>query len=574
MSQATRPVAASPETQQLIDLCFEVAEGKMDVYPQLENAVSARQAALTEASDAFFAGVESQSADFQKKYKTEIDLIGKYFESYDAALEQILRFKAEPKKELLEESGHMLAFCSNGMPAAMSGYEQRILSEGPHRYPLINLFTNLGKALRDQRTSQEAWVGTCKQYDAFYTEALREVNASKKQSAAGVPERRKALEDIIKALQEMEKFTPTTSAARFEDTIQALADGHRDLDEAVASYNREITSGPTGAPAINIILNSAEGVLAKQFQPRMLRDLCTQQLERTQKGISEMQVLVKVPHESSVIQEETPKALEAMEGIEEALTALIAFCDGQAEEKDARDALEDLQNFTKQMLENKSTLDSFGESYGKVLCPHCQTPNAPNTKSCIKCNRVLPQMTGSDVYGAVGTSSSFQALEGESADASRDGVMTTTMKEIFDACDAYQRDKMPIEDFLALVDDYVHKTAEAKKKLSRYHAPPVPAEATAEERAKAQEFIDLCAEALELLGQGVEECEYGLLQLRQGAEEDDREKLVEGQRFFYEGNQKMWQVRRLDEALQKYIHADAPASGDEGYAQEDSADLA
>ena len=40
MSQATRPVAASPETQQLIDLCFTVAEGKMDIFPQLEAAVS------------------------------------------------------------------------------------------------------------------------------------------------------------------------------------------------------------------------------------------------------------------------------------------------------------------------------------------------------------------------------------------------------------------------------------------------------------------------------------------------------------------------------------------------------
>lgn len=570
MSQATRPVAASPETQQLIDLCFDVAEGKMDLYPQLENATHARQSALTEASDGFFAGVESQSADFQNKYKGDIDLIGKYFETYDSALEQILKHKSEPNKEILEEAAHMLAFCSVGIPRAMSSYEQKLLSEGPHRYPLINIFTNLGKALREKRTSLEAWVGTCKQYDAFYTEALREVNDSKKQDAAGVPERRKALENILSSLQEMEKFTQSTSGAKFEEVIQALADGHRDLDEAVASYNREVTSGPTGAPAINIILNAAEGVLAKQFLPRMLRDLCTQQMEKTQKGISEMQVLVKVPHESSVIQEETPKALEAMEGIEEALTTLIAFCDGQAEEKEAREALEDLQSFTKQMLENKSTLDNFGESYGKVLCPHCQTPNAPNTKSCSKCNRMLPQMTGSEVYGAVGTSSSFQALEGESADASRDGVMTTTMKEIFDACDAFQRDKMSVDDFLALIDDYVHKTAEAKKKLGKYHAPPVPSEATAEERAKAQEFIDLCAEALELLGQGVEECEYGLLQLRQGAEEDDREKLVEGQRFFYEGNQKMWQVRRLDEALQKYIHADPAGGDDDGdYAQDD-----
>ncbi|MFN8605934.1 MAG: hypothetical protein U0931_00270 [Vulcanimicrobiota bacterium] len=572
MSQATRPVAASPETQQLIDLCFEVAEGKMDLYPQLENAASTRQSALTDASDSFFAGVESQSGDFQKKYKADIDLIGKYFEGYDAALEQILKFKAEPKKELLEEAAHMLAFCSNGIPAAMSGYEQKILSEGPHRYPLINVFTNLGKALREKRTTVEAWVGTCKQYDAFYSEALREVNASKKQSAAGVPERRKALEMIVKSLQEMEKFTPTTSAAKFEEIIQNLADGHRDLDEAVAAYNREITSGPTGAPAINTLLNAAEGVLAKQFQPRLLRDLATAQITTTQQGIKQMQAVVKAPHESTLIQEETPKALEAMEGLEEALLAIVAYCDGQQSEEELRQALEDVKEYTRQMLESKTSLDDFSENYGKVLCPHCQAANAPNTKSCIKCNRTLPQMTGSDIYGQ--TAGSFQALEGESVDTSRDGVVTTTMKEVFDAYEDFKGDKLSVEGFVAVMDDYLVKSEQAKKKLSKYHAPPVPAEATPEERAKAQEFIDLCAEALELLGQGLEETEYGLNQMRDGALDDDNDKMVEGLRFYYEGGQKMWQVRRLDEALQKYINADAPEGEDDGFAPADSADLA
>lgn len=570
MSQATRPVAASPETQELIDLCFTVAGGKNDLYPQLEAAVNQRQNALTAASDGFFASVESQSEDFQKKHKMDVDLIGKYFETFDAALEQILKYKAEPKPEYLEESAHMLAFCSNGLPSAMSGYEQKLLSEGPHRYALINLYTNLGKALREKRTSLEAWVGTCKQYDVFYTEALREVNESKKQGAAGVPERRKALENILKALQEMQTFTPTTSAAQFESVIQDLADGHRDLDEAVQAYNREITSGPTGAPAINIILNAAEGVLAKQFQTRLLRDLAVQQMEKTQKGIQEMTVVVKAPHESSVIQEETPKVLEAMEGIEEALLAVISYCDDQASEADLKQALQDLQDYTRVMLEGKVNLDAHSESYGKILCPHCQAPNAPTTKSCAKCNRVLPQMTGSDVYGQTG--SSFQALEGEAADTSRDGVVTTTMKEVFDACEDFHGDKMSLEGFLAVMDDYLAKTADAKKKLSKYHAPPVPPEATPEEAAKAQEFIDLCAEALELLGQGVEECEYGLTQMRDGASEDSNEKMVEGQRFFYEGSQKMWQVRRLDEALQKYINDDRDSASEDD--QEEDDDLA
>ena len=550
----TKPTAQSPETQQLIDLCFLVAEGQMDAYPQLEAAVSQRQAALTSAQDHFFGGVESQSAEFQTKYKPDIEMITKYFEAYDAAMEQILKFKAEPKPELLEEAAHVLAFCSNGLPGAMTGYEQRVLSEGPHQMALINLFTNLGKMLRQGKVDQQAWEGTCKQYEVFYTEALREVDESKAQDAAGVPQRRAALQSIIKCLQELMEFNSKTSSGKFEEGIQTLADGHRDLNDAVAAFNKDWVSTPTPSAAVNIILKTAEGVFQKQIKLQVLRNLCVQQMEKTQKGINEMQMLVKVPQESTIIQEETPKALEAMEAMEEAITTLMAFCDESASEEEARAAVADLEQATMKLMAGKDTLDAHGERYGKVICPHCQAANQPNSKSCQECNRVLPQMTGSEVYGAISTQSSFQMLEGESADSSRDGVMTTVMKE------------------LALIDDYVVKTQEAKKNLGKYHAPPMPEEATEEERAKAQEFIDLCSESLELLNQGVEECEYGLQQMRRGAEEDSMEMLVEGQKFFYEGSQKMWQVRRVDEALQAYIHA--PEEGDSGAAQQDSTDLA
>lgn len=561
MSQqaASKPVAQSPETQQLIDLCFLVKEGQMNQYPQLEAAVNQRQAALTTAQDAFFGGVESQSPEFQQKFKFEIDLIAKYFESYDAALEQILKFKADPKPEYLEESAHMLAFCSNGLPAAMTAYEQKFLSEGPHRMPLINLFTNMGKMLRQGKAPQEAWEGTCKQYEVFYTQALKEVEESKAQKAAGVPERKAALKKILQTLQELNQFNKSTSEARFEESIQALADGHRDLDEAVAAFNREVTSTPTPSAAINLILKTAQGVFDKQMQARLLRDLCVLQMEKTQAGINDMQLLVKAPHESTVIQEETPKALEAMEAMEEALQTLIAFCDESASEDEARAALEDLEQATIRLMAGKEALDSHSERYGKVICPHCQAANPPQNKSCQSCSRVLPQMTGSEVYGTIGTQSSFQMLEGDSPDTSRDNVMTTTMQELFDACANLQRKKMDLDDFLALMDSYLQKTRDAKKNLTKYHAPPIPEEATEEEQAKAQEFIDLCNESLELLNQGVEECEYGLQQMRRGAEEDSQEMLVEGQKFFYEGSQKMWQVRRVDEALQKYINA--PADG-------------
>lgn len=572
MSQATtKPIAASPETQELIDLCLQIKEGGMDAFPQMEALVSQRQSALTSASDQFFAGVEGQSPEFQEKYKQEIELISKLFEGYDSALEQILRYKAEPKPELLEESMHMLAFASNSLPSAMAAYEQRVLSEGEHEFAIINLFNNLGKAVRDGRAPAEGWAATCDQYLTFYSEAIREIDDSKHKDGPGVPERRKALEKIVSTLEDMKKLSKASSASQFSSLTDTLAEGHRELNDAVHQFNKAWTDTPTPSAAVNAILNTAKNVLDEKVQPRILRNLCTLQMEKVQKSISDLQMLARTPNESTVIQEETPKMLEAMEVMEEALTTLVSFCDGNASKEEATAALDELENSTMQIHGAQQTVETHNQNYGKVICPGCQTPNHPANKTCTNCSRVLPQMAGSEVYSSWGSQTSFQMLEGSEADSSRDTVMTDVMKDLFETCDKFQRGKLEAEELFAKLDATQANIDQAKRELSKLAPPPIPEEATEEERAKAQEFIDVCEESLELLSQGVEECEYGLQQIREGAQEDSSEKVSEGQRFYYQGCQKMWQVKRVDDAIQAYIHA--PAEGEAVTQTTESVDL-
>lgn len=577
MTQATKPTAASPETQQLIDLCLDIKAGQMERFPELEALVSQRQDELSKASDQFFAGVDKQPESFQTQFKKQIDLLTQLFEGYDSALEQILRYKAEPKPELLEESVHMLAFASNALPAAMSAYEQAFLAQGGHEYPIINLFTNLSKEVREGRAAIEGWQATCNQYDAYYTEAIREIDNSKHKDGPGVPQRRAALVTITDTLKELAKFGKATPAAQFDDRIGTLATAFKDLEQAVDAFNQDFASRPTPSAAVNFILNTAEHVLDKKVQPRVLRNLCTLQMEKVQKSISDLQMVVKTPNESTVIQEETPRMLEAMELMEESLTTLISFCDGNAKDEEATAALEDLENATMEIHGATKTVESHNERYGKVICPRCQKPNHPTNKSCESCGGHLPQMAGSEVYSSWGAGASFQVLEGGQSDnSSRDAVMTDVMKALFDACEAFQRGNLPLDDLLAQLDQNQANIQEAKAQLGKLSPPPIPPEATEQERAKAQEFIDVCEDSLDLLQQGVEECEYGIQQIRQGAQEDSAETMADGQRFYYQGCQKMWQVKRVDDAIQAYINApgDSADTRDEDDAGGDSTDLA
>ena len=559
MSQATKPVSQSAETQALIDKCLEVAAGDTRAYPELEHMAQARQDALTQASDNFFAGTEKQGAEFQAKFKNEIELIAKYFEGYDAAIEQILSFKADPRPELLDESAHVLAFCSAGLQSAMAAYEQRFLSEGPSKYPLINLFANLGKLVREGKAPIEGWQGTCNQYEVFYAEAIREIDNSKEKNGPGVPARRAALESIVAALQALKALTPGSSAAKFEELTRDLEQGHSNLDAAVDEFNESITSSPTPSAAINIILKTADSVLEKKIQPGVLRNLCVPQVERLQKSIGDLQLVVKASNDSTVIQEETPKMLEAMELMEEALTVLIAYCDGTASADDAVQALEDLESGTQTVHGARVNVEAHSESYGKVICPACSTPNAP-AKFCAKCGASLPQMAGSDVYSSWSSTSSFQVLEGDASDSSRDMVVTDVMKDLFESCDKFLRGKLPIDELMAKLDVSQANIDSAKAELSKLHPPPIPDEVEEEERAKLQEVIDLCADSLELLNQGVEECEYGIRQIRQGAQEENQAMINEGQQFYFQGCQKIWQVKRVDDTLQAYIKEDEAAN--------------
>jgi len=553
VNQAAIPPASSPATQQLIDLCQEVAAGKRDLYPQLEAAAKLRQDEMNKVSDGFFAEIEKEPEQFQTELKKELELISQLYEGYGQALDTILTCKADLMPEALNEAALMLSFASNGLVSAMNTYEQRVLAQGPRQYPVINLFTNVGAAFRKGETTREAWLGLCSQYKEFYQGALAEIDASNHKNDQGVPERRTALETLVACLARLAALNKASSSSAFEAEIDLFDKGHEALNEAINTFNDASVEGPTSSRAVNTVLLAARSVVAGTMSKHNLRALCGEQLDEICKALAQVRVAAATPCDSPTVLEEGARILEFMEGVQEALELLLAYAeseDGKAEA--AQEAMKQLEEATMKLSLANSAISAHNERYGKIVCPSCSTMNTPS-RVCSGCGRQLPQMTGSEEFG-VGASSSLEIAETPDGLAAGP-VMTDVMKKLFDACESYQGGELSADELLAMLDQLDAGVGEARKTILRQRMPTIPQDAPDDQKQDAEEVAEVVTGAVGLLEQGIEDCEFGIAKIRHGVLTDSPDDIREGQQFYFQGTQYMWQVKVVEVQFQNYIKA-------------------
>ena len=137
-------------------------------------------------------------------------------------------------------------------------------------------------------------------------------------------------------------------------------------------------------------------------------------------------------------------------------------------------------------------------------------------------------------------------------------LITEKMKTLNDACIALEKGELEDDAFLALLDEMEAECQRTEAGLAELAPPEIPAEATDEEAAKAQEFVDLAEDALALLGLGVSECLAGLELFRAYVHNRKPEDSHEAARLYFEGIQKLYQVQKVDEAFQRALASGPP----------------
>ena len=536
-------MSESPQTQELIELCLALPES----LPTLRKKAEVRLEETHQAADTFFAQVDAQKPEFYQEFRPHLERIEKAFRAYADALETILDDTFEGSKV-----ARILAKASRDLKVGMASYEEAFLSRGPSSYPVVNLFRNVAQALADGRVTKEIWLATCARYQKYYSSALVEIEKSRAQDRPGLPERKSALGTILTILTELEVL----QAEELEPLLSRLSAGHADLDKAFDIYHRhEFAEGPTRAPKINWLIKAAQGVLSGTYKPQVLESLAQELLDITQVNLAELKAMSRNKLDSAVLTEELERMVEAVEEIEDVLIFFLDYCQGaKCDDKKVQEAIEDLIESGDALAESTKIVAEVQERAGKVTCVQCQAVQEKGAKSCVACGAMLPQLPEEGVYAHA--SSSFQVLEGNPEDVDRDEIMTDVMQELFEACEAFMKGRLTFETLAPQLDESLLGVDKAQAELHRMQVPSAPQEASHQEQDLAEEFIDLADDALVLLSQGVEECRQGVLLIRRGAESEDLETLRSGMRQYYEGTQKMWQVRRLEKQFTDYLEQD------------------
>ena len=535
-----RPLASSPQTQEIVDMCLALSaqpQTKVDLQYKAQDRLEEMQ----KVEDGFFAGVDAQGPEFYQKLRPQIEKVEDRFRAYGDALEALLEESFDAVTLARE-----LANASRGMRVAMSAYEEAYLSEGPDRYPVVNLFRNVITGVLSGRMAPELQGASCDRYQAFYRAAVKEIEDSKAGERPGIDERKQSYLAILEVIEELRQVTEPDS---LDPLLSRLSEAHQTLENVFDTFHRqELTEGPSQSSNINALVKAAEGVLEGTYKPAILEAMAQSLLDLTQENLSSMKNLARNKIESEVVGEELERMIEAIEEIEDALVFLLDFAQGASKNREeAREAIEDLIDSGDALVESSRIV----EDLQKVTCIHCQTKQEKGSRTCISCGAILPQQADEASFGP--SDSTFQVLEGDPTDLNRDEVMTDVMQELLQACDGFMDGSVKAADLRAVIARHSGFAKQAQDKLDAMATPAVPQDVSATDRAVAEDFVGLAEDALGLLTEGIQQCLHGLASMDQAVVADDLETLRSGMREYYEGQQRMWQVRRLERQLDDYI---------------------
>ena len=262
--------------------------------------------------------------------------------------------------------------------------------------------------------------------------------------------------------------------AEFDGIMQLMTEAHVELEAAINTLNyHALSETPTASPIANRVIKAAQWFMDGKGPRELMQGQAQNYQDQIRKAIAQLQMASRLPAESTVVSEEAPKMLTAMEAMDEVMEVL------KASENHA-EITATLAHFEKAVADlsaSEKIVQEHNENFGKIICLHCQTPNPHFAKMCETCNRRLPEFAGSDVYGDA------------AGKAGQNFVFTKTMKELQDACMDYERGSLSQADFITHLRGQEDKLRIAETKMARFKLPDIPADASPAEKQQIHDYM-------------------------------------------------------------------------------------
>lgn len=542
------PHGGSPETQAIIDACFQ---GDTDSWQRLEQLIPARRQAAEKALQSFLAQADQQGPDFVKAHDAALQGVEDAFARYQEVLDAILKAARAQSAEEAKKAAGFLAVTSFGIRSAVIAFEEGFLAYGDSRFPLVNLLSNLFDRVRGGQIQPDVWQSTCQRYGQFFAKSVEEIDKSEDKDKPGVPQRRTALQRLTELLSQLESTGSQESLSTFEGKLFEISGLLVDLSDAVETYHNHVfLTGESSSPRINLILNVAKGTLEGKYDRSVLRALTTSMSDEIQARLKELDRLAQEPLESQVLSDSLGDMIDVLESLDDALECLIRVAKGETvDPAEVQDSLDILRESGDNLGEVNKAVAEVNEKQSSLTCPGCGATQEPGRRSCLSCGAALPELRAGTV------ASSFEMEEGRGEVQLGEPVMTTVMQELFSKVEDFDAARLDAEAFLDLVEAYHQKIDLSEQKLSALQAPEMPEELSVEDRALCREFITIADDALALLEVGLAECREGLEHLQHFGESREASSKTSGMQLFFEGTQKMWLVSRAQKRVEEFITA-------------------
>lgn len=541
----------SQATNHLIELATQVAGGELP-----PNSLQALLAERIQQSGLNRQMMEERAQQRGEGFLIEhgelLDEVLDHMEAYEQGLLRQAEFFETGRAEALLEGSQMLADAIEPLLTTMDRYGAAYLDYGPSPYPIMNNILITLKQLAEGTGQKQVLDDIIKAGVAYHNKAIEEIDASEHTDTEGYQAKKKAFQDLVRALEELKPVSHINDIDEAVRPLQLALEAKTSADQKI--FIEHTSLKPTNMPAANVLINTAEGVIKGVYTLDQFRDALYWYRTYTEQIEDQFDLAVEGKTNSLVILEELPKTREIIDRHDEVMDRFDEVLEDFTEES-VRPLLQEFADVVDRLEASSEVFIEAAEREGKLVCVSCGHANPPSNRTCESCASMLPQMVDPTMF----TQSTFEleeraGLEGDEEDDYHMGVNTF---RLFEA--AYNFFEGHIDE-----ESFRHEIEVSRKTVER--SEDGVAALTAREITEKQEEMmnpeqlqtfrdsqEMFLETRHLLEEGMDEWLEGLEYFEQYIESRHRPTLETGIQLIFVASQKIHKVQKLGEMAEKTL---------------------
>lgn len=509
----------------------------------LLSSVEARLAGFPAARQDFESRAEAAGPEFGAAHADLIERVGQAYAEHEELMQALTAAVRTDNPEAVLSVCEELHASVAPLFESLSAYSKAFMEFGDSPYPLINMTRKLAEAVRSGQMPGDAASVHLDEARAFYGNQLEQLRK------AGVAEsetwsfKTAALGSLIEVLGATRDALAAGTLE--EEGVLQLQHALTALDQSDENvFAARFMVGPTAMPAANLVINTAEEVLAGRQPAASLTEALDWYDGYIARLEGDFDRAVTQNTSSMRLLEELPRTREILDLHLGAVAAVRSAA--EAGEPDAIEAaLHEVRSSVERLNESVRVYMEVGQTEHKISCPHCQHLNFAAQKTCESCGAVLPRFADPELAAQ----SSFEIGEaGGLGDATEGVVITTNVYRLFEAVYKFYEGEIEEAAYRKAIEtsrDHIDKA------WREFDALPDKVSENPEEVETLADTQELLDETRELMMTGMEEWSEGLDLMEAFIDEGQRPGLELGIQLVWNASQKLQQVLRVGEMTEK-----------------------